>query len=149
MSPAEDRHTVVQIAQTGEWDLPLPFLERAILAALRQEEVEEGEISLTFLDDDSIRTLNRDYLGRDRPTDVIVFSLHDPGDPLVGDIYVGYEQAARQCGAEGVDLREELIRLTIHGVLHVLGHDHPPGEDRWSSPMFRLQEEILSTVLHS
>jgi probable rRNA maturation factor len=127
----------------------MSLLERGVLEVFRAQGVEGGEVSLTFLDDNGIRTLNRDYLDRDRPTDVISFALHDPGEPVVGDVYIGYEQAVRQSGVEEVELREELLRLVVHGVLHVLGHDHPPGEDRWSSPMFQLQEEVLGRVLGS
>lgn len=147
MTPAEPSGPVIQIGQVADWDLPISLLEDAVLAVCREEGVRHGEISLTFLDDNEIRTLNRDYLDRDRPTDVISFTLNDPGQPVVGDIYVGYEQAARQSASEGVGLQAELVRLTIHGVLHVFGHDHPPGEDRWASPMFILQEQILSRVL--
>lgn len=149
MTTAQPTEPIIRIGQTGQWPIPTPLLERSVLAALQDEGIEDGEISLTFLDDNGIRTLNRDYLDRDRPTDVIAFTLHDPGQPVVGDVYVGYEQAARQSGAEGVSLEEELVRLTIHGVLHVLGYDHPPGDDRWTSPMFQRQEEILSRIMAS
>lgn len=147
MTPTESPGPLVQISRVGSWGIPLKLLENAALAVFRKEGISDGELSLTLLDDDGIRTLNRDYLGRDRPTDVIAFSLHEPGEPVVGDVYVGYEQAARQAEAEGVELEEELARLAIHGTLHVLGHDHPLDEDRWASPMFRLQEEILAGVL--
>ena len=65
----------------------------------------------------------------------------------MGDVYLGVEQAARQAAEEGVPLAEELVRLAVHGTLHVLGHDHPEGEERLHSPMFVLQEEIVSALL--
>ena len=77
---------------------------------------------------------------------MIAFSLGSPEEPL-GDIYVGADQARRQADALGVPLAEELVRLTIHGTLHVLGHDHPDGGDRFDSPMYVLQERLLSEVL--
>jgi len=147
MPRVEPPGPLVQISRVGDWTIPQDLLEQAALAVFQAEGVTEGELSLTFLDDDGIRTLNRDYLDRDRPTDVIAFPLHEPGQPVVGDVYVGYQQAVRQAEAEGVELEEELARLAIHGALHVFGHDHPLGEDRWASPMFRLQEEILERVL--
>lgn len=104
------------------------------------------ELSVTLLDDDGIRALNRDYLGHDRPTDVIAFALGG-ADPLVGDVYLGVEQARRQADELGIPVEEELLRLTIHGTLHVLGHDHPEGEERDQSPMFALQERILGALL--
>lgn len=140
---------MIRISRVGSWKIPLRLLEKATLAVFREEGVSEAELSLTFLDDDGIRTLNREYLGRDHPTDVIAFPLHESDQPVIGDVYVGYEQAARQAEAEGVGLEEELARLAIHGTLHVLGYDHPLGEDRWESSMFRIQEDILERVLGS
>ena len=65
----------------------------------------------------------------------------------MGDVYLGLEQARRQAGEHGIDVGRELQRLAIHGTLHVLGHDHPSGEERWTSPMFTLQERILSELV--
>ena len=105
-----------------------------------------GEISVTLLDDDGIRAINRDYLERDRPTDVIAFSLGDE-HALLGDIYLGLERARCQAADEGVALEEELVRLAVHGTLHVLGLDHPEGEDRVESPMFTLQERLVRELV--
>lgn len=106
-----------------------------------------GELSVTFLDDEGVRELHRRYLDRDRPTDVLSFALHDEGEPVVGDVYVGVEQARRQADEGGVPLDEELLRLAIHGTLHVLGHDHPEGPERTESVMFRRQEALVRRVL--
>ncbi|HEU0078296.1 MAG TPA: rRNA maturation RNase YbeY [Longimicrobiaceae bacterium] len=128
--------------------LPLPeeAVERAVRATLRAEGHAAGEVSVAFLDDAEITSLNREYLDHDRPTDVISFALHGEGEPPLGDVYVGVEQALRQAGELGVDPREELLRLAVHGTLHVLGWDHPEGEERLESEMFRRQEEILRTL---
>jgi probable rRNA maturation factor len=107
----------------------------------------EGEISLTLLDDDSIRELNRTYLGKDMPTDVLSFALHEDDDAVLGDVYVGYEQAANQAVEAGISLEEELARPSIHGTLHVLGYDHPDTEARSSSEMFVLQERLVQKLL--
>lgn len=132
----------------GRWEAPTKDLERAVLAACRDAGVTEGEVSLALLDDAAIAELNRLHLGRDGPTDVIAFALYEEGEPLVGDVYVGADQAARQAAEEGVSLREELVRLAIHGTLHVLGLDHPddPGA-RPTSPMYRKQEALVREVL--
>lgn len=122
------------------------LLRDAVLRTLQAEGREVVELSLTVLDDEGIRELNRTWLGHDRPTDVIAFGLGEEGD-LVGDVYLGFEQARRQATEHGVSVREELARLTVHGTLHVLGHDHPEGEERWDSPMYRRQEEILLGLL--
>lgn len=67
---------------------------------------------------------------------------------LVGDVYICPE-AARRAAADpdGPDLDEELVRLVVHGTLHVLGHDHPEGEGRWESPMYRLQESLVERAM--
>jgi probable rRNA maturation factor len=137
----------------GFRDAPRALLERAVRLTFEDPEafgdamIDAGEISITLLDDESIRSLNRAYLERDRVTDVIAFSLGDEGGPVLGDVYLGCEQARRQASELGVDGDEELIRLAVHGTLHVLGHDHPEEAERVESPMFALQERIVRRVL--
>jgi probable rRNA maturation factor len=130
---------------SGEWTAEglEALLERAVLAALEDAGVSGAELSVTLLDDAEIQSLNDRYLGKDQPTDVISFSLPGPGGEVVGDIYIGAQQARRQPGP----WMEELVRLAIHGTLHVLGHDHPEDEARYSSPMFQVQERLVRDVL--
>ncbi len=129
---------------------PVALLETAVRHALRRAGAGDAEISVTLLGDEPIRALNRDYLDRDRPTDVIAFSLGEAagegGPAHVGDVYVGFERAREQAADHGVTLDEELVRLVIHGTLHVLGHDHPHGPDRAACPMFELQERLVREV---
>lgn len=127
-------------------DAPGELLERAVSATLRDADVLGAEVSLTLLGDEDIRALNARYLGEDRPTDVVAFSL-GTGGQILGDIYIGHDQAARQARELGVELREELVRLAVHGTLHLLGHDHPEGDDRDASPMFHRQEVLVRTLL--
>ena len=105
--------------------------------------------TVALLPDEAMRELNDRFLGRDRTTDVLAFALEGGGTTVLGDVYLGYEQASRQAKEAGVSLSEELIRLAVHGTLHVLGHDHPEGPDRVDSPMFRLQEELISRLLEA
>ncbi len=126
--------------------VPGSLLEQAVRRTLSGEGRSVGEVSLTLLDDDAIQALNREYLGRDAPTDVISFSLGEE-EELLGDIYVGMPQAERQAADVDVPLDEELVRLAIHGVLHVLGYDHPEGPEREDSPMYSLQEAYLRGVV--
>lgn len=121
---------------------PAELLEQAVRRTLEAEKCRRAEISVALIDDARMRELNRTWLAKDRPTDVIAFSLGEEGD-VVGDVYVGFDQAARQAAEVGVALDEELVRLVIHGTLHVLGHDHPEGEAREASAMFRLQERLV------
>lgn len=138
--------TEVLVESGGRPELSAP-LEAAVRAVLEWEGVAEGEVSLTLLSDAAIRELNREHLSHDYPTDVLAFALWSTGEPVLGDVYVGYDQALRQAEREGVPQLEELRRLAIHGTLHVLGYDHPEGgEERAGSEMYRLQEEILARL---
>ncbi|MDH5760019.1 MAG: rRNA maturation RNase YbeY [Gemmatimonadota bacterium] len=130
-----------------EWEARRGSLERAVRHVLEAEGWSEGEISLTLLDDVRIQALNRTYLAHDRPTDVISFSLGREGGPPLGDVYVGVDQARRQSAELGVPVEEELVRLAVHGTLHVLGYDHPEGDERTDGEMFLRQEELVGEIL--
>lgn len=124
------------------------LLSEAVEAVLRDSNAEEAEISVTLLDDEPIRTLNRTWLDHDWVPDVLSFALHEKGEAPVGDIYIGLDQAARQAREHEVGLDEELVRLAVHGTLHILGGEHPEAEDeRQRSPFFRRQEAIVSRVM--
>jgi probable rRNA maturation factor len=122
-------------------------LARAVRTVLRREGVPVGEFSITLLDDEAIEDLNHRFLSHDTVTDVISFALYEAPEAPVGDIYIGYDQALRQAAAAGVTGDEELVRLTVHGVLHVLGHDHPAGEERMESGMWQVQEALVREIM--
>jgi probable rRNA maturation factor len=127
--------------------LPSQKLRQGVALVLEEEGVQDGELSITFLEDDPIRELNRRYLNHDWVPDVLSFPLHQDGYPLHGDIYVGLGQAARQATEHGVPLEEELVRLSVHGVLHVLGYDHPEDmASRRASSLYRIQERVVRKV---
>ena len=119
----------------------------AVRHVLREEGVEEAEISVALVGDAEITALNADYLEHDGPTDVISFALHDAGEPPLGDVYVGVDQALRQAADFGATPAEEVLRLAMHGTLHVLGYDHPDGAERTGSEMFARQEALLRVIL--
>jgi probable rRNA maturation factor len=88
-----------------------------------------SELSLSLVDDAEMRELNRSYRQIDRPTDVLSFSLVEGEGAafrggLLGDVVIGIETAARQAAARHRAIDEEVARLLVHGVLHLLGHDH-------------------------
>ena len=116
---------------------------RRIADAVLLGERREAELSVSFVGRATMRALNREHKGKDRPTDVLAFSLSQPGNRLVGDIYICPTVAREQADRLGLSPRQELARLVVHGVLHVLGHDHPDGPDREQSPMWRRQERYL------
>lgn len=122
-------------------------IEAAVRHALREEGVEAAEISVALVSDEQIAALNQEYLSHAGPTDVISFHLHGEGEPPLGDVYVGVEQAARQAAGFGASPAEEVLRLAVHGTLHVLGWDHPEDEERAGSEMFLRQEALLRGFL--
>jgi len=92
----------------------------------------DAAISLTLVDDAAIRAINREHRGKDQPTDVLSFPLEPEPfaqEQLLGDIVISLETARRQAADYDATLQREVERLMIHGLLHVLGHDHmEPGE---------------------
>lgn len=120
------------------------LLSRAVTATAAARQVADGQISVTLLGDAAMAELNRRFLSHEGPTDVIAFALYEQDELPVGDIYLGYAQALRQAADNAVPLEQELARLAVHGTLHVLGEVHPEGEERVTSPMWSLQERIVS-----
>lgn len=108
---------------------------RKLLAGVDQA---DAAISLTLVNDAAIRAINREHRGKDVPTDVLSFPLHPAnfGDSewapevLLGDIVISIETALRQAADYDAPLQREVERLMIHGLLHVLGHDHMQPEER-------------------
>jgi probable rRNA maturation factor len=126
------RHRVVEIART----------------VLRRERIRAAQLSITFVDNRRIAKLNRGHLNHRGATDVISFALSPASvsAPLVGDIYIAPEVARRNAQENGITAREELTRLVVHGVLHVVGFDHPAGEERRTSPMWKRQEALVRAL---
>ena len=116
-------------------------------ATLSSEGTQQAEISVALVGDDEIAELNHSWLGHEGPTDVLAFPLYEEGDVPAGDIYVDVPQGRRQAEALGIDAAEEIVRLAIHATLHVLGHDHPEGDERTRTPMWRIQERLVREVM--
>ena len=115
---------------------------RAAERVLRGER-RKAVLSLTFVGRERMRALNARWRGTRQPTDVLAFSLTGPARTLAGDIYICPWVATREARVRRIALAQELRRLVVHGVLHVLGHDHPEGPERIDSPMWRRQERYL------
>jgi probable rRNA maturation factor len=111
-------------------------------------------VELTLLDAAAMRRLNRRATGRRGLTDVLAFALPQPDGALLGDVYICPAAAQRWVqnggrrgkGEEG-SVDEELMRLAVHGTLHVLGYDHPEGPGRLRSAMWRRQERYVRRLL--
>ena len=136
----------VDVASNG---VRSPISRRAIVdaarATLRGERVRNALLSIALLDRSSMARLNRRHLGHAGATDVISFGFDRPSrtDPVIGDIYIAPDVGRANARARGTPVGEELTRLVVHGTLHVLGYDHPDGEERERSPMWRKQERIV------
>ncbi len=123
--------------------VPRGLIDRALRATLRREEVSRAELSVTFVGDPEITELHSRHRGRAEVTDVLSFALHQEGEDPLGDVYVGHAQALRQAAEAGAEADQELVRLAVHGTLHVLGYDHPEGPERVRCEMYQVQEEVL------
>jgi len=127
--------------------VPLPpSLVRRVVGAVLRGERREALISITFLGRDAMRRLNAEHTGRDRPTDVLSFAMTDPAGRAVGDVYLCPWVAEREARARGIAVRQELIRLVVHGTLHALGREHPEDGGRTSSAMWRRQERYVEAL---
>ncbi len=118
---------------------------------LKAEGVAAGLLSITLLSPARMATLHRKHLGHAGATDVIAFGFRDPAGAVIGDVYLCPAVAAANARRFGVGVREELLRLVVHGTLHVLGHEHPEGDDatRRAAPMWKRQERLLARVLRA
>lgn len=110
------------------------------------------EVSISFVDKERIRTLNREYRGRDMPTDVLSFALNEQGEGelqvhvddlpnVLGDVIISVDHIYEQAKEYGHSFERELGFLTVHGLLHLLGYDH--NDEAEEREMFSKQEDIL------
>lgn len=116
---------------------------------LKAEQVADAMLSVTFLSSRAMAKMNREQLGHAGATDIITFELTRPvaDAPVTGDVYICPDVARANAKAWGVPVREEIARLVIHGTLHTLGLEHPAGEARVDSPMWRAQEKYLRAAV--
>jgi probable rRNA maturation factor len=127
--------------------LPLSrALVRRVVEGVLRAERREALISVTFVGRDTMRRLNAEHKEHDYPTDVLTFALTDPSGRVAGDVYICPWVARREAQSRSIPLREELIRLIVHGTLHALGRDHPEGKARTRSAMWRRQERYVETL---
>jgi probable rRNA maturation factor len=128
-------------------------IERVINFAAKKQNVEEhSEVSVTFVSNERIQEINREYRDKDKPTDVISFAMEELGEGevemvgaemprVLGDIIISIPKAIEQAEEYGHSFLRELGFLAVHGFLHLLGFDHMTEEEE--KEMFTLQKEIL------
>ena len=133
--------------ETNEKLDELQQIQKLMEFAIQYEKLRNVEFNIILVDNDYIHSLNRDYRGIDRETDVITFALEDVDDisyenyRLLGDIYISVDKARSQSREYGHSFLRELSFLSVHGFLHLLGYDHMNEKDE--KVMFELQERIL------
>jgi probable rRNA maturation factor len=154
MTLGERRRAVAPLVdiqvQSPLWDAE-PAAEatvREAIAAAAKRVPAAGEVSVALADDATIRTLNRDWRGVDKPTNVLSFPASAPkieGFPaLLGDVIVAYETLAREASEEEKPVLHHLAHLAVHGYLHLLGYDHQT--DSEADAMEGLEREILTVL---
>ncbi|AHZ16662.1 rRNA maturation RNase YbeY [Bacillus velezensis] len=131
----------------------LQEVEKLLQFAAEKEGVQDqAEVSVTIVTNEEIREINRDYRGKDTPTDVISFALEEEGEdeveivgadmPLVlGDIIISADRTKEQAEEYGHSFMRELGFLAVHGFLHLLGYDHMTKEEE--EEMFSKQKDLL------
>jgi probable rRNA maturation factor len=122
------------------------LLEHAAQTTLDQQRIAtEPDITIVITGNKEIQALNKEYLDNDAPTDVLSFPSDeldlDTGNRYLGDIIISYPQAEAQAQNGGHTLNAEIELLVVHGVLHLLGHDH--AEDAEKAEMWTSQAEVL------
>jgi len=129
-------------------------VERLIHFAARKQQIEEqSEVSITYVSNERIQEINREYRDKDAPTDVISFAMEELGEGevelsgiemprILGDIIISVPRTKEQAEEYGHSFERELGFLAVHGFLHLLGFDHMTVEDE--KEMFTLQKEILN-----
>ena len=121
----------------------------AVLAETGLAAEPETELSLLFTDDAHITALNRDWRGKDKPTNVLSFPAFPiaPGDalpPMLGDIVLAFETVAKEAALEEKPFDHHLVHLIVHGLLHLLGHDHE--DDAQAEEMEALERAALARL---
>jgi probable rRNA maturation factor len=112
---------------------------------LRAERVTDALVSIAFVTERQMAALNWQHLRHRGPTDVISFGFAPTaaGSGLVGDIYICPGVARTNAISLGERIRDELLRLVVHGTLHIIGYEHPEDEERYGSAMWKRQERMM------
>lgn len=124
-------------------------LEQAARLTLQNQAAPpDAELAIVLSDDEALHELNLNFREVDAPTDVLSFPANEPdpetGAPYLGDIIISVERAQEQANAAGHPLEAELQLLVVHGVLHLLGHDHAEPDEK--QKMWSAQDQVLSQL---
>ena len=141
--------------EAGDWAEDAEWLaERAALAALGavyDDEEGPAELSVVLADDALVHRLNREYRGKDKPTNVLSFALTEAEEPeaqdgmpvMLGDVILAYETVAREASEQRKNFKDHMTHLVMHGVLHLLGYDHETDDE--AEEMEALETRLLAS----
>ena len=148
--PASLLHIDLRI-ESPLWDgqpLAENTVRNSVLAAAAALSTAGGEVSIVLTDNSAIRSLNRNWRGIDKPTNVLSFPVSGPdtgeGARLFGDIVIAFETLERECSDENRDFLHHLAHLAVHGFLHLNGYDHQT--DAQAEAMERLESKIMARL---
>ncbi len=122
-------------------------IERWALEAFSALNLQGVELSVYITDDEEIRELNKTYRKKDKPTDVLSFPVNETinGLRILGDVVISQDTAERQARELGHSLRDEIKRLLIHGIVHLLGYDHEKGGEE-EKKFFEMENYLLNKL---
>ena len=147
---------MIFIESESDQTFPKELLERAARAVLDLSASPDADMTIVLVEDARIQALNRDFLAHDAPTDVLSFPADEPdpetGRRYLGDVVISLARAAEQARERGHAFEAEMQLLVVHGVLHLLGHDHAGPEEKermWAAQAGALERLGVSpTIVH-
>jgi rRNA maturation RNase YbeY len=148
--------TTIEVFNEG---ITLPYEDVSLqkvkkIASAVSDRLDLKNVSLTVImtGDTYIRKINKEFRGHDEPTDVIAFSNRDNPFPSadsvteeIGDVYISLERAHRQAAEYRVSLTDEVKRLIIHGILHLVGYDHERSDED-EEIMLRMEDDLCGVI---
>ena len=139
---------MIFIESESDQTFPKELLERAARAVLDLSGVPDADLSIVLVDDARIQALNRDFLAHDAPTDVLSFPADEPdpetGRRYLGDVVISLVRAEEQAREQGHAVEAEMQLLVVHGILHLLGHDHAEAGEK--ERMWAAQAGVLERL---
>ncbi len=126
-------------------------IRSTVLKIMKILDCADKEISLSFVDDEIIKELNKKYLGKNKPTNVISFSLregeyNDINPQIMGDIIISAETAQRDALNGNLTVSQEIDFLIIHGILHLLGYNHENTTRKETNKMLQKEKTLFAAV---
>jgi len=120
------KYALTTLTHDARWKGLTPTVKRAGEAVLANQHIKKSSLTIVLSNDAEIQTLNHQYRHKNNPTNVLSFpdGSAEDGITQLGDVIMAYETIEREAKEQGITLRNHITHLTIHGVLHLLGHNH-------------------------